>query len=411
MPIFNAILAQTTTAAGATLPATLPASTFIPAPINATFSFLDELRLGNLISDNHLLNWLVLILAVLSGVAIGRVICYILGRIAKSLDAKGWRLQAELFRGISSPLNLAAFAIGLSIGQSQIVMSDPLHAINTSFITLLLLVALFWYAYNLVSVIETAILRLTHHTQTSLVGQLVPVIRKIIRIFIVIIGALFILQNVFHHNIGAWLAGLGIAGLAVSLSAQDSMRNLFGSLTILFDQPFSIGQEIKYANYDGTVEDIGFRSTRIRTADGSLVNIPNSAIVNNPVDNWGVRPTQRRFLQLHLPLNTPPDKIRRAIQIIKDLLESPDLRDPIHDARKNTDPPRVYFNDFNADSLNIQVFYWYRSMDGWAFSAHAQEFNLRLLEEFAKENITITAPTQSLTIQNPSATPPRTTSQ
>jgi MscS family membrane protein len=193
------------------------------------------------------------------------------------------------------------------------------------------------------------------------------------------------------------LAGLGIAGLAVSLAAQDSLKNLFGSITILLDRPFRVGQRIVYAGYDGTVEEIGFRSTRLRTLTGNLVNIPNSKIVNDPIENIGVRPAIQRVINVTITYDTPREKIQQAVNLLRGILEEPGIGEPIHPVINDTPtPPRVFFNDFNADSLNIFVIYWYAPPSWWDYMAHAEKLNFRIFEEFEKAGIEFAFPTRTL---------------
>ena len=222
-------------------------------------------------------------------------------------------------------------------------------------------------------------------------------IRKTLRVVLVVIVVLFVVDSVFNQDIGAWLAGLGIAGLAVSLAAQDSIKNLFGSVTILLDRPFGIGERIIYGGYDGVIEEIGFRSTKVRTFTGHLVTIPNSTIVNNPVENVGRRPYIRRIMDVTITYDTPREKIEQAVEILRSILEEADLREPIH-ATINGDefPPRVYFKDYLADSLSVQVIYWYAPPAYWDYMDHAQRLNLRIFEEFEKAGIEFAFPTQTL---------------
>jgi MscS family membrane protein len=376
------------TTRAATGPATQPSA-----------SFIERLRLQDLYAQNHLRNWLFLLLAILVALAADRVAAYVLTRIAKRLERMGWHAQATVFAGAARPATLALFTTGLSIGLAQLNMPVGVEDFSRRIILLLYLVSLFWYAFNLVAVVEVTLMRFARHTETTLDDQLVPIVRRAMRTFIVVIGALFILQNVFKYDIAAWITGLGIAGLAVSLAAQDSLKNLFGSLTILFDRPFVLGQRIKCQGFDGNVEEIGFRSTKIRTADGTIATMPNSIIVNDPVENWAVRKMFRRFTNITITYDTPVGKVREAVQIIRDLLESEEFRGPIHDAdgARNENPPRVYFNEFNADSLNIQLFYWYRpATDWWAYLDFTQRFNIRLMEAYEKAGIEFAFPTQTL---------------
>jgi MscS family membrane protein len=382
------------------------AQTTAPSKGASASSFLEDLRFDEFLAHNNLRQWIVLLAAILIAIALGRAMAFVLQRLARRLEARSWNAQAQVFTGLASPANLGLLALGLSIGFAQLSMSGVLRDLASRMLLLLYTVSGFWYAFNLVSVLEVALRRLTARTETTLDDDLVPVIRKALRVFIVVIGILFILQNVFDRDIGAWLAGLGIAGLAVSLAAQDSLKNLFGSLTILFDRPFVVGQRIKFHEYDGTVEEIGFRSTKVRTMEGSVVNIPNALIVNESVDNWAARQNIRRILNVTITYDTSAAKVRQALEIIRGLLEAEEFRGPIHDAdpKTNANPPRAHFDEFNPDSLNLKVYYWFRPADWWAYLAFTERFNLRLMEEFEKAGIEFAFPTQTLYVKRGDAT-------
>jgi MscS family membrane protein len=225
-----------------------------------------------------------------------------------------------------------------------------------------------------------------------------PLVRKSLRIMLIVTVALFVLDAVFDRDIGAWLAGLGIAGLAISLAAQDSLKNLFGSITLLLDRPFAVGDRIVYSGHDGVVEEIGLRSTKVRTLPGNLVTIPNSLIVNEPVENVGRRPVLQRILDLGVTYDTPPERVRQAVELLRSMLEEPIFAGPIHPVvAGQVKGPRVYFNDFKADSLNIRLMYWYAPPDDWwGFQEHGQRVNLRILEEFNRAGIEFAFPTQTL---------------
>ncbi|NJL30619.1 MAG: mechanosensitive ion channel family protein [Phycisphaerales bacterium] len=178
----------------------------------------------------------------------------------------------------------------------------------------LYLLALGWFLYNLVDVLDLWLTDITAKTDSKLDDMLVPLVRKTLRIFLILVFSLVVAQNVFGLNITGWLAGLGIAGLAVSLAAQDSIKNLFGSITVFFDRPFSVGDFINFEGQDAVVEEIGFRSTRMRTLDGHLVSVPNMKFIDGSVRNISERESMRRVLDVTITYDTPPEKIQRAIQ-------------------------------------------------------------------------------------------------
>jgi len=253
-------------------------------------------------------------------------------------------------------------------------------------------VSLGWLLYNLTEVITLALTRLTARTESKLDDQVVPIIRKALRIFVIVVSALFTAENVFGTDISAWLAGLGIVGLALSLAAQDSVKNVFGSITVLFDRPFQVGDRIQFDGYDGVVEEIGFRSMRIRTLAGELVTIPNSKVVDGSVMNISRRRAIRRIVDIAITYDTPPDKVRRALDILREILADPRIASALDPAN----PPQVFFTDLSAYSLNLRVWYWFAPADWWPYVAHAERFNLMLLERFNAEGIDFAFPTQTL---------------
>lgn len=181
--------------------------------------------------------------------------------------------------------------------------------------------------------------------------------------------------------------------MAISLAAQDSLKNLFGSITILLDRPFKIGERIIFAPFDGTVEGIGFRSTIIRTAAGHLVSIPNSRIVNDPIENVDRKPYIRRSFNINIAMSTPPDLIKRAVNTIRDILERDGIRENIHSTIDGQEYfPKVYFNEFNPNSLNITILYWFAPPDQWKFTAHSEIVNLKILDELERIGVKVAFP-------------------
>jgi len=242
-----------------------------------------------------------------------------------------------------------------------------------------------------VDIIEFYMKRLTSRTDTKLDDMLVPVIRKTLRIFITAISALFIADNILDMQLGTVLAAAGVGGLAVALAAQETIANFFGSINIFADRPFQVGDRIRLGGFDGPVEEVGFRSTRIRTLDGHLVTAPNSKVVNEMVENISKRPFIKRLANIGITYDTPPDKVEKALQIIKDILADTE--------QVNSDPdliPRVYFSEFQSFYLNILVIYWVKPPDYWLFQEVNENVNLRIMRAFEAEDIEFAFPTQTL---------------
>ena len=166
-------------------------------------------------------------------------------------------------------------------------------------------VGLIWGAYRLVDVVAYHMKKITEKTDTPFDDEILPLLTRSLRIFTVVFGALIVFQNL-GVNVMSVLAGLGLGGLAFALAAKDACANLLGSLMILLDRPFSVGDWINVDGADGTVEAIGFRSTRIRTFYNSQITIPNAAVANANIDNYGKREWRRIVAKLGLTYDTPP---------------------------------------------------------------------------------------------------------
>lgn len=355
---------------------------------------------GDLIQENQTLDWMMLLGGIFVGLVAGRVVAFILRRIGQRGEKRKWRVAACVIESLASPVALTLLTLGIWFGLLQLTLGPMLRQFTEGVVVLLLAVAASWYVYNLVAVVELLLGRLLKRTNSDLDEQVIPLIRRALRLFVVIVAVLFIAQNVLGANVTSWLAGLGIVGLAVSLAAQDSLKHVFGSVTILFDRPFQVGELIVWEGHWGVVDSIGFRSTRVRTLEGHLLTVPNGNIVNTTVQNVGRRPYIRRIINVTITYDTPPDKVREAVDTINSILKLDGIREAIHDADDpdNPDklPPRVFFNDFNAASLNIVVYYWHRPPDWWAYLEHAQKFNHELLRRFNEQGIDFAFPTQTL---------------
>ena len=253
--------------------------------------------------------------------------------------------------------------------------------------------AILWFIYRLVDIVDVRLRRWAASSESTIDDVLAPLVGKTIRIFIVAIGGVIIIQNLTGVKIGPLLASLGIGGLAVALAARESIANFFGTLTILFDKPFQVGERIVVDDYDGVVESVGFRSSRIRALTGHLVSIPNEKIANSALENIGRRPYIRWLTNIGITYDTPPEKAEKAVQIIQEILEN-------HEGMKEDFPSRVFFNGFNDWSLNILVIAWYHPPNYWDYQGWLQKTCLEIMRRFKVEDIEFAFPTRTIYLAN-----------
>ncbi|NLF30633.1 MAG: mechanosensitive ion channel family protein [Planctomycetes bacterium] len=350
---------------------------------------------------NEVWKWAALLGLLLLAFIAGKIVSFLLDRYGRRVeDAGRGRTVLIVLHAIGRPIPLALLAVALYTAQAMLVLdvdeagvadvNGPIRLYWLQICKAMLALAIAWALYRLVDVVEVLLGKATSRTDTKLDDQLVPLLRKTVRVFVVILAALFIAQNIFKLEVGALLAGLGLGGLAFALAAKDSIANLFGSAVILADRPFALGDRIQVQKYDGTVEEVGFRSTKLRTLTGHYVTIPNAVLVNDTVENISRRPYLRRTLNIALTYNTPPDRMERAMEILHEMLSA---RAQHFHAEF---PYRVCFTDFNADNLNLLVMYWFVPVDWWQFQYFNNDFNLELLRRFNDEGIEFALPTQTL---------------
>ena len=193
---------------------------------------------------------------------------------------------------------------------------------------------------------------------------------------------------IFHRagfSISTMLAGVGIGGMAIALASQDTLKNVFGSLMILSDKPFIVGQRILANGFDGVVEEIGIRSTKIRLLNGHQASIPNDTISRAEIENVGRRPSIRHSSAFLLPLDTPADKLEEAVEIVRAFLEDHEGMDP-------GVPPRVFLNGLTETGFRLKVLFWYHPPEYWDYQAYCQTFNLFVAKSFAEAGIRFAAP-------------------
>lgn len=280
-----------------------------------------------IIRGNEIWRFGLVLLAVLAAMVAGRIVQFAISSYALRLAKK----RAEgplilLLKAMANPMYIAIFAAGIFLAKLPLLFDDEKGirtTISNGWTTIARVIAAIAAAYalyQLVDVIEYYLNRLVGKTETKLDDMLVPVVRKSLRITIAIIATLLIAENILGANVKSILLSAGVGGIAIALAAKDTIANFFGSITIFADCPFQIGELVKIGEYRGPVEEVGLRSTRIRTLQGHLVTIPNSVITNSTVENIGKRPFIRRRSNITITYDSGHTKAKKAVEIIKEVL-------------------------------------------------------------------------------------------
>jgi small-conductance mechanosensitive channel len=185
----------------------------------------------------------------------------------------------------------------------------------------------------------------------------------------------------------------GALAIGVGFGSQALVNNFVGGLIMLAERPVRLGERIIFGDFDGVVEEVGFRCTKLRSASDHLITIPNSTLVNDSIENAARRRTIRRQWNLALACDTPRMRVAAAVQVVRDILTEKDIRERIHPIVGFEElSPRVYFSEVRPDSLVIQVVYWYAPPDSWDYMEHAERVNLRIMEEFERLGVQFAIP-------------------
>jgi len=245
--------------------------------------------------------------------------------------------------------------------------------------------------YRLVDVFGVYMVKVAEKTESTLDDQLVPLVRKILKTFVVIIGVLFVLMNL-NISIIPFITGLSIGGLAFALAAQDTIKNFFGSLMIFIDKPFQVGNWITSGDIDGSVEEVGLRSTRIRTFRNSLIYVPNGILADRTIDNHGLRQYRRFYSTLSITYDTPPALIEVFIEGLNKIVAAhPHVRKDYYN---------IYLNNFGDSSLNI-MFYIFFEAPTWPLELkYRHEIMISILQLAEKLNVRFAFPTRTLHMEN-----------
>ena len=329
--------------------------------------------------------WIGLLISIAITVVV-MVLCYRIGRHQSQRARqdslwKYWAMMLFPMIGIIAPL------LFMQAVDEYLTLRGTVFYVTTFCANLVLLLALLVVILGVSTRIADSIIALPSIEAKGLDAALTRILCRLLGIVVAVIvfleGGRYL-----GFPLTTLLASAGIGGLAIALSAQGMIKGLFGTIMILLDKRFRVGERIVVRGHDGIVEEIGLRTTKIRLLQTShLVSIPNDQMADSEIENIGRRKHIRRVLNLHLPLDTPRQKVELAVANIRQILDA-------HDGMTTEYPPRVYFNEFNSDSFNIYVTYWYHPPNPWDCMSFNEQINMKIFKAFEDLNIQFSLPSR-----------------
>jgi MscS family membrane protein len=297
-------------------------------------------------------------------------------------------IDDRIVKCTSRPLSVLIIAIGIFI--AGIILGIP-QGYVWKLIRSVVIIVFSWTAYNLVTEFEYAFYKFAEKFGKDISREIGNFLVKVLKIFSIGLGALAILQE-WGINVSALMASLGLGGLAFALAAKDTVANLFGGLTVLIDKSMKVGDWIKIGDVEGIVEDIGLRTTKIRSFEKSLIVIPNQVLANQSLENFSRRKVRRIKMLIGLTYDTPREKMVKILQEIREMLRN-------HPGIAKDQLLMVYFTEFADSSLNIFI-YCFTNTAVWAdYLAIREDVNLKIMEIVERNGASFAFPSTSIYVE------------
>ncbi len=332
--------------------------------------------------------WFGIAAIILAGFIVDKLIAMLLAlgvRIWRARWARG--VYREVPDTILRPFGLMVMAFMWWAGVNMLGLPASVLLILLVSVKFLACLATVWVAYRLVDLTTAFLNQAASRTQSKLDDALVPLVTKTLKVFVTVMGVVFIADNL-NIDVTSLLAGLGLGGLAFALAAKDVAGNLFGSITVLLDQTFHVGDWVIIGDVEGSVEHIGFRSTRIRTFYNSLVSVPNSTLITAAVDNMGARTYRRLSCKFAIAYDTPPERIEAFCEGIREIVRQ-------HPYTRK-DSYHVYLNGFSASALEILVYIFWRTPEWGTELRERHRFLIDCLRLAKRLGVEFAYPTQTV---------------
>jgi MscS family membrane protein len=356
----------------------------------AFIEYMTQIFGSNLYFGNTLGRYLLFFGTIGLAVLIGKALYWVFENIIRKFTEKTkTKIDDIIFDAIRKPMILVLVILGIYLGSLLLTLSESMQRFFSNTVEFLIILNVGWFIIGFLdSIIEHYLVPFAQQTETDLDDHLIPVLRTVLKVVIFCVTIIVALSNI-GFNVGAFLAGLGIGGLALALASKDILANLFGGITILTDRPFKMGDLIDYKGRRGTILEIGMRTTKIRTIENTVMIIPNSNITVDMIENVTAG-TERRFkFTIGIEYGSSAKDVEKAVEIVKDCVNKM--------PHVNTEKTLVAFESFNAYSLDITCIYFMKEMTD--FFTNRGTMNLELKKRFEKAKISMAFPTQTIEIK------------
>lgn len=316
---------------------------------------------------------------------------YIFGLALKLFSKKNIGLGQKILVSFNSPMQSFFVILGIYAALGCLELNINQQIMVTKLFRSIIIGLITWGLYNLQDVNSIIFKKIQEKAKIKIDQILFPFLSKSLRIITVLLAFTIIAQE-WNYDINGLIAGLGLGGLAFALAAKDSLANIFGGMVIILDKPFSLGDSIKTPSVEGTVEDLNFRSTKVRTFDQALVTVPNSTLANESIVNWSKRGKRQITFNLGVNHTTSRDKLEKCVEKMRLLLEN---HPEVH---KET--IFVTLDNFGESSLNIFLYFFTNTIIWGEYLRVKEDINFKILQILEEEGVDLAFPSRSLYFEN-----------
>ena len=337
---------------------------------------------------NTLESWGISILIIVGAVVVVKLISLFSRKVLKPFITRTPNhLDTVIYYSLESPIKFAVMLLGIWIAIHRLVYPDNFVKTIDNAYRILIVLDITWVFARLIGGLLEIYLRKESTGQTH---KMMPIIKRTALVLVWIIGIVMALSNI-GVNISALLGTLGIGGIAFALAAQDTVKNIFGAFTIFTDKPFNIGDTIRVDSFEGTVIDVGARSTKIMDYDKRIITFPNYKITDANIINISSEPRRRVVLNLGLTYDTTPEKMKEALDILKAIPER------VENVSSNPSDTTAVFTNY-ADSALVIMYIYFIEKQGDILGV-TSNMNMEILSSFNKAGLEFAFPTQTVYIQ------------
>ena len=337
---------------------------------------------------NTIENWGISILIILGAIIIVKLLSLLGKKVIKPfVTGTDNHLDDVIFYSLEAPVKFAIILLGIWIAIHRLVYPDSFVKVVDNAYSILIVLDITWFFGRLFS----SLLQVYWGKQSNgQANKMMPIIKRTILVIVWLIGIVMALSNV-GVNISALLGTLGIGGIAFALAAQDTVKNVFGAFTILTDKPFSIGDTIRVDSYEGTVVDVGVRSTKIMNYDKRIITFPNYKITDTSIVNISSEPMRRVVLNLGLTYDTTSEKMKEALELLKSIPKR------VENVSSNPSDIVAVFTEYSDSALVIMYIYFIEKQGD--ILGVTSNMNMEILAAFNKAGLNLAFPTRTVYIQ------------